>query len=94
MLISSPPPHSIFPEGFRTTAPVIVDRLVMGPSSEILHTSGGFGPAIRRHPAGGRGGFRLGPKRATDSVTSGGGTCSDSGHTRLAESITRTLEFR
>jgi hypothetical protein len=37
---------------------------------------------------------RFGSKRATDSVTSGGGTCSDSGHTRLAESITRTLEFR
>ena len=38
--ISSPPPHSIFPGGFRTTAPGDVDRLVMGPSSEPLHMCG------------------------------------------------------
>jgi hypothetical protein len=45
-------------------------------------------------PAGMAASFAARSKRATDSVTSGGGTCSDSGHTRLAESITRTLEFR
>ena len=27
-----------FPEGFRTAAPVLVHRLVMGPSSETLYT--------------------------------------------------------
>src|SRR6516162_5722042 len=30
-------PAGSFPEGFRTTAPVLVDRLVTGPSSETLY---------------------------------------------------------
>jgi hypothetical protein len=32
-----PLPAGSFPEGFRTTAPVLVHRLVMGPSSETLY---------------------------------------------------------
>ena len=32
-------PAGSFPEGFRTTAPVLGDGLVMGPSSETLHKS-------------------------------------------------------
>ena len=36
----SPPPAGSFPGGFRTTAPVPVSSIVMGPSSEIVHTSG------------------------------------------------------
>jgi hypothetical protein len=33
-------PAGSFPEGFRTTAPVRVDRFVMGPSSETLYKPG------------------------------------------------------
>ena len=36
-----PHPAGSFPEGFRTTAPVPVDRPVMGPSSETLYTKSG-----------------------------------------------------
>ena len=37
----APHPAGSFPAGFRTTAPVLVDRPVMGPSSETLNTKSG-----------------------------------------------------
>jgi hypothetical protein len=35
-----PLPAGSFPEGFRTTAPVLADRSVLGPSSETLYMCG------------------------------------------------------
>jgi hypothetical protein len=43
-----PTSRGFLPEGFRTTAPVPVDRPVRGPSSETLYNCGGAGSSALR----------------------------------------------